>query len=311
MIMSLTNCLREHRDRRGWSQAELASRAGLSRPEISAVETGRLVPSTAAALALAAALDARVEEIFTLGGVEEWAWSSSSRFWRASVGSRTWRYPVERTLAGEIPSGGDPHRTVVIAGCDPAVGILAAELATRGWRLIPIVRSSARALELLAEGKVHFAGVHLGGAAGVARRVRLADWEVGIALARGAGCTSVRQALRANLRWINRDEGSGARRCLDRLLGGRRPRGYRHEAADHTGVAEVVRSGWAQAGFCVRLVAEEAGLDFLSVQREPYDLCTTLADDPRVEATIDAVRSMRRSLAELPGYDTRHTGEVR
>ena len=60
------NHLREHRARRGWSQEELARRAGLSRAGISAIETDRLVPSVAAALALAEALECRVEDLFQL-----------------------------------------------------------------------------------------------------------------------------------------------------------------------------------------------------------------------------------------------------
>src|SRR5271157_5927315 len=52
---SIENHLREHRARRGWSQEELARRACLSRAGISAIETDRLVPSAAAALALAEA----------------------------------------------------------------------------------------------------------------------------------------------------------------------------------------------------------------------------------------------------------------
>ncbi len=43
-IPSIENHLREHRARRGWSQEELARRAGLSRAGISAIETDRLVP---------------------------------------------------------------------------------------------------------------------------------------------------------------------------------------------------------------------------------------------------------------------------
>ena len=63
---ALSNRVREERLRRGWSQDVLAARAGLSRAGVSAVETSRLVPSAAAALALAAAFGCRVEDLFTL-----------------------------------------------------------------------------------------------------------------------------------------------------------------------------------------------------------------------------------------------------
>ncbi|MGO8749094.1 MAG: helix-turn-helix transcriptional regulator [Thermoguttaceae bacterium] len=60
----LTNRVRTCRTARGWSQDELATRAGISRARVSAIETGRSVPSTVAALALAAALDCHVEDLF-------------------------------------------------------------------------------------------------------------------------------------------------------------------------------------------------------------------------------------------------------
>jgi molybdate-binding protein len=85
-------------------------------------------------------------------------------------------------------------------------------------------------------------------------------------------------------------------------------------ATDHRGVAEAVRSGWADAGVCLRLVSEEAGLDFLGVRFESYDLCFPVRweDDPRIRALVAAVRSggYRRALGELPGYDNAATGEL-
>ena len=114
------------------------------------------------------------------------------------------------------------------------------------------------------------------------------------------------------LRWIGREDGSGARQCLDEILAGRqRPE---HLAADHRGVAEAVRGGWADAGVCLRLVSEEAGLDFLGVRQEAYDLCfpTRWEDDPRLRALVQAIRSpsYRRSLGELPGYDSTSAGAL-
>src|SRR6185436_21032491 len=89
----LRNCMKERRTARSWSQDELAQRSGISRAGVSAIEIGRLVPSTAAALALAAALECRVEELFALAAAAEavsaWAWSPKGtgplRYWHATV----------------------------------------------------------------------------------------------------------------------------------------------------------------------------------------------------------------------------------
>lgn len=181
-IPSIENYLREHRVRRGWSQEELARRAGLSRAGISAIETDRLVPSAAAVLALAEALECRVEDLFQLRRQAPndpvWAWPSgreSCRYWAAEVEGVERLYPAEPTALGMIPHDGVIHpgapwdqaasnsrRTLVMACCDPAVGLLAAALAgTAGVRLLALQRPSRAALELLEQGLVHAAGVHL------------------------------------------------------------------------------------------------------------------------------------------------------
>jgi molybdate-binding protein len=216
----------------------------------------------------------------------------------------------------------------VIACCDPAVGLLAAELArTADVRLIALQRPSRMSLTLIGRGLVHAAGLHLtradqpGGNVGVVRSelgsgyslLRVACWQEGIAFAPGRRFPSVRAAVRSDLRWIGREDGSGARQCLDELLGGRRgvPRCV---ASDHRGVAEAIRSGWADAGVCLRLVSEEAGLNFLDVREEAYDLCfpARWEGDLRIQALLDVVRSpsYRRALSELPGYDSAETGEL-
>lgn len=336
--------LREARTRRGWSQAEVAERAGISRAAVSAIETERTVPSTAAALALAAAFQCRVEDLFRLpergSPVPEWAWlpAGERRFWTAEVAGRLLRFPVETTAAGILPHDGivaaesapclraaDPLRTLVLAGCDPAAAILGSLLARAAdVRLLPLVRSSRRALELLRDGRAHVAGLHLGEDPADNRRlvremlgpgyrlVHLARWTDGVAVAPGLGVRSAAALAGAGLRWVGREEGSGARLCLDEVLGD--VAAPEHLASDHRGVVEAIRSGWAQAGVCVQLVAEQARLDFLPVRGEAYDLCfpAALEEDPRLRALLDTVRSQhfRGLLADLPGYDARRAGDL-
>lgn len=85
-------------------------------------------------------------------------------------------------------------------------------------------------------------------------------------------------------------------------------------AFDHRSVAAAVRCGWADIGPCVRLASEESGLSFLKVQQKDYDLCfsSDAEHDPRIAALLATIRSRsyRSRLAELPGYSTRHTGEL-
>ncbi|HET9160510.1 MAG TPA: helix-turn-helix transcriptional regulator [Caulobacteraceae bacterium] len=65
-MAELVNRLREARAERGWTQADLAARVGVTRKTINTVENGVFTPSTVLALKLARALEASVEALFQL-----------------------------------------------------------------------------------------------------------------------------------------------------------------------------------------------------------------------------------------------------
>lgn len=333
------NRVKERRTAIGLTQAELAEQAGISRSAVTAIEAERLAPSVTAALAIAAVLGSSVEELFgqaaSTKSPEVWAWSppeSTGRCWRAAVGNRTVLYPAGSTpMLTPLPDSASScasttaDETLVIACCDPAAGLLASQYAAiTGLRLLVIPRSSRQAIEMLREGLVHLAGLHLATREDPDRNsqvireslgdgfrlVRIARWQEGIAISPTAKLRSVRAVVKSNLTWIGREPGSGARQCLDRILEGR-PAPARI-ARHHQGVTEAVQSGWADAGVCVQLASAEAGLHFLPVQEEAYDVCfpDSLADDRRIKAFLSVVRSTayRTRLNELPGYDTSETG---
>jgi molybdate-binding protein/DNA-binding XRE family transcriptional regulator len=344
---STHNRVKTFRLAQGWSQAELAERAGISRTAVSAIEGQRLVPSVAAALSLARVFQTTVEALFGPDEVVDepvsWAWEpkrSGQPYWLAEVRGRQWRYPAESApmltpLPDALVPEGAPsdhavaaiRQTLVVACCDPAAGLLASQFAeATGQRMLVLHRSSREGLELLRQGKVHIAGLHLStedetaANAEAVRQVlgddcqllRVAQWQEGITTAASSRVKSVRGAVTSSLRWVGRERGSGARQCLDRLLGNRSQ--PRRLARHHRGVAEAVRSGWADAGVCVELTSAEAGLLFLPVQKEAYDLCVpaSFVDDPRCQALIKVIRSAnyRQLLASLPGYDTTETGSL-
>ena len=62
----LVSSLKETREAKGLTQAQLAEAIGVSRKTINTVENGVYVPSTVIALKLAAALDEPVERLFWL-----------------------------------------------------------------------------------------------------------------------------------------------------------------------------------------------------------------------------------------------------
>ena len=60
----MRNHLRVLRAERGWPQAELAQRLGVSRQTVNAIETGRYDPSLPLAFALAKAFERPIEQLF-------------------------------------------------------------------------------------------------------------------------------------------------------------------------------------------------------------------------------------------------------
>ena len=67
MTDRLVTTLKEIREARGLTQAQLAEMVGVSRKTINTVENGVFVPSTVIALKLAKALGEPVEALFSLG----------------------------------------------------------------------------------------------------------------------------------------------------------------------------------------------------------------------------------------------------
>jgi len=335
------------RSARGWSQAELAKRAEISRAAVSAIESARLTPSVTAALSLARVLECSVEELFGRPtGVAKagpaWAWQpwqEPCRYWEAEIFGRRLLYPAEALALNPLPHDGlwrkgichdardAAENTLTVATCDPAAGLLAREYQREsGFRMLVFPRGGSPSLGLARQRLIHVAALHrstlenpdrnavtaraeLGGNS---RLLRAARWESGVALAATDRTRSVSNLSRRVRQWAAREPGSAARECLEALLGGKTPDG--RVVDGHSGVGEAVRAGWAEAGVCVKVSAMEARLNFLPLQIESLDFCfhSSLENDPRIQALIRVLRGRRyrQALAELPGYDAKLTGEL-
>ena len=89
-----------------------------------------------------------------------------------------------------------------------------------------------------------------------------------------------------NTLMVNRNQGSGTRVLLDRLLQGGRPQGYWNQPASHNAVAAAVAQGRADWGMAIRPVAESLDLGFLPMADEHYDFAVW--QDPRDPQAISA-----------------------
>jgi putative molybdopterin biosynthesis protein len=92
---------------------------------------------------------------------------------------------------------------------------------------------------------------------------------------------------------VNRNQGSGTRALVDRLLGGARPPGYAVQPRNHNAVAAAVSQGRADWGVTLDIIARRAGLGFLPAQEEHYDFVV-----PKSRANRPAVLAFKKLLQE-------------
>lgn len=124
---------------------------------------------------------------------------------------------------------------------------------------------------------------------------------------------------RENVRFINRQPGSGTRLLLETLLKAQgiapaRIAGFEQGESTHAAVAAYVASGMADVGFGLEPPARQFRLDFVPLARERYFLlCRRAAlDSPALQSVLDALRdpAIRQALDALPGYDASIAGET-
>jgi molybdate transport repressor ModE-like protein len=125
--------------------------------------------------------------------------------------------------------------------------------------------------------------------------------------------------VRADVRFINRQAGSGTRLLLEALLeqaGIAPPRiaGFEQGEFTHAAVAAYVASGMADVGFGLETPARQFKLDFLPLASERYFLlCRAAAlDTPAMQQLLAALRdpAFNAAVDALPGYRAVDAGRV-
>jgi molybdate-binding protein/DNA-binding XRE family transcriptional regulator len=224
--------------------------------------------------------------------------------------------------------------TCLLLGCDPSLSIFSSHVsqAKTQARLTWLRASSHEALSAVGRGEAHLAGSHLEGEKNLiqARRVLgprggavigYAAWEQGFVVSPGnpKGLRTVEDLARSDVRFINREPGSGCREFLDAAL--RRAgvpveavSGYEEQAQGHLAVARSVASGGADCGIALRAAAEACGMDFVPLTVVRFDLAAPLdlLTHPAVETALDLLQSrrLRQEVGALPGYDVSRMGSV-
>jgi putative molybdopterin biosynthesis protein len=371
--VNIENYLSLIRQKRGYSAAVLAAKIGVSRQTIYAMEAGSYVPNTLVALRLARVLEVPVEELFRLesssppppltkevdllpGGqtVEPGLPVRVCQVDRRTMGvspspeachlppadgvviDSTEKTPGQRRARVQIFQDAEQFgNRLLMAGCDPAMSVLARHLQTANIELVLAHRNSSQALELLRGGYVHLAGSHLCDGAtgesnlpqvrklfprGAAVVIAFAVWEEGIVVAKGnpKAVREIADLARKGIALVNRDPGSGSRSLLDSSLkrlgiSSSKVRGYQQVAYGHLPAAWQVRTGHADCCLATRAAARVFGLDFVPLVTERYDLVIRKQHIalPAVQLLLDTLNrtGFRRELEGLGGYDMSGAGK--
>jgi putative molybdopterin biosynthesis protein len=217
----------------------------------------------------------------------------------------------EKVAVRAIGRGVAPADLVVIGSHCTGIDLLLGILSERGFTSKTIWVGSQGGLAAVARGECDIAGIHLLDPATneynrsfvPPRATLLPGYErmQGVAYRPGDRCFEGRGAAEvvdvscrdAGCYMVNRNRGSGTRILMDRLLAGRKPRGYAVEARSHNAVAAALQQGRADWGLLIAPVAAAYGLEFLPLSAEQFDFVIPVDrwDRPAVVAFRELVAS--------------------
>jgi putative molybdopterin biosynthesis protein len=230
----------------------------------------------------------------------------------------------------------------IAASHDLLFGALREQLMRQGNLLLDAdYVGSVEALEQLNSGDCTLAGIHFpvdlphlcqrgsGLHAQLGRQLRLGDHKLISMAVREQGLIvptgnpldlyDVYDLVRPEIRFVNRQSGSGTRILLDELLRFHRVEpqeiaGYRTEEPTHLAVAASIAAGAANCGFGLRAAAEQFGLGFVPMLWEQYFIVCRKheLESPPVQALIEALQAVEvpESVANVPGYSVAEAGQI-
>lgn len=151
--------------------------------------------------------------------------------------------------------------------------------------------------------------------------MRFAARDQGFIVAKGnpKGIRDFHDLNRKDVKFVNRQKGSGTRFLLDSklMVNGIDPQtisGYEIEEWNHLSTASYITRGIADAAFGIRSAASHLGLDFIPVAKEYFDLVFRFTDENRegLMTLIQYLQSpeFKMGLTDLDGYDIQDLGTI-
>lgn len=267
-------------------------------------------------LALESAHLVEVDEIRKTGKVTE-------KFYRAKA---------DALLLQEMILPKTKKPTVIFSGShDLALETIAAHL-DKYFMLLSLPVGSLDGLVNLRQGLCHISGAHLLDSTGeyntpfvrhlfpdrAVEVITLAHRVQGLMVANGnpKGITEISDLAMPNVRFVNRNAGSGTRLWLDEELRkleipAKNVNGYDRVVKTHTEAAITVANHKADAAVGLQAAAHQYGLDFIPLFEERYDLVVPPENERTLTPLLDYLQTanFRADLNTLTGYNARHSGE--
>lgn len=244
--------------------------------------------------------------------------------------------PVQAELLRPLAS---IKNTIVVVGShDNTLDVLADCLSAHhpGLTLSSSHVGSMGGLTAIKRGVCHLAGSHLLNAEDGSynlsdirkflpdirvKRVQLVFRDQGFMVSHGnpKGIKGVDDLVRKDIRFVNRQSGSGTRVLLDyRLkqlnLNPKDINGYDDDEFTHMSVAAAVLGGTADMGLGIFAAARALNLDFIPVVTEQYDLIIPerFFDTENIQRLLTTIRTpdFKHRVEKLGGYHTERTGEI-
>lgn len=126
--------------------------------------------------------------------------------------------------------------------------------------------------------------------------------------------------IKPDIRFINRERGSGARVLLDEKfrqlnIDPRTIPNYSQEETSHLAIASSVARGEADVGIGIEKAAMQVqNVEFIPLQKERYDLVLLRhdVDKPHFQTLLSILRSpaFRKEIASMGGYDVSQMGNI-
>jgi putative molybdopterin biosynthesis protein len=247
--------------------------------------------------------------------------------------------PNESVAAELLRSLSSIQNTIVVVGShDNTLDVLANQIRV-GQKNLTLSSShvgSMGGLMAIKKGGCHLAGSHLldtqDGSYNISyvkkylpdmkvKLVHLVLRDQGLILSRGnpKNVKGIEDLCRKDIRFINRQAGSGTRILLDYRLNelGIDPsdvNGYENEEFTHMSVAVAVQSGTADVTLGIYAAAKALDLDFIPVVTEQYDLIIPehYFESENIQILLETVNSaaFKKQVEALGGYSTEKTGQI-